>query len=100
MAPNEFINKGILTLGHYNRGEAPYPNKVYFWNYNNQALKSRLQNPFSGDYCPKGIKRDIPNRRKMIDIVSEDNLFKRGLFVEWITKEVGKLCSNDFAIIG
>lgn len=90
MTPNEFINKSILTLEHYNRGEVPYPNKIYFWNYNNQ-----LQNPFSGDYCPKSIKRDILNRRKMIDIVSEDNHFKRGFFVEWITKEVEKLCSND-----
>ena len=35
----------------------------------------------------------------MIDIVSEDDHFKRGFFVEWITKEVEELSSNDFAII-
>lgn len=35
----------------------------------------------------------------MIDIVSEDDHFKQGFFVEWITKEVEELCSNDFAII-
>lgn len=99
MTPNEFINKSVLTLEHYNRGEVPYPNKIYFWNYNNQVLKSQLQNPFSGHYCPKSIKRDILNRRKMIDIVSEDDHFKRGFFVEWIAKEVEELCSNDFAII-
>ena len=46
MTPNEFINKSVLTLEHYNRGEVPYPNKIYFWNYNNQVLKSQLQNPF------------------------------------------------------
>lgn len=99
MTPGEFVNKYTLALEHYNRGEILFPNKIYFWNYDNQALKSRLRNPFSGDYCPKSIEKDILNRRKMIDVVSEDDHFKRGFFIEWVTKEVEELCSNEFMII-
>ena len=99
MAPGEFVNKYTLALEHYNRGEILFPNKIYFWNYGNQALKSRLRNPFSGGYCPKSIEKDILNRRKMIDVVSGDGHFKRGFFIEWVTKEVEELCSNEFMVI-
>ena len=99
MTPGEFVNKYTLVLEHYNRGKVLYPNKIYFWNYNNQVTKTQLQNPFSGDYCPKSISKDISNRRKMIDIIHEDNHFKRGFFIEWVTKEVEELCSNDFVVI-
>lgn len=99
MTPGKFVNKYTLALEHYNRGEILFPNKIYFWNYDNQALKSRLRNPFSGDYCSKSIEKDILNRRKMIDVVSEDDHFKRGFFIEWVTKEVEELCSNEFMII-
>lgn len=99
MTLGEFVYKYTLALEHYNRGEILFPNKIYFWNYDNQALKSRLRNPFSGDYCPKSIEKDILNRRKMIDVVSEDDHFKRGFFIEWVTKEVEELCSNEFMII-
>lgn len=88
MTPAEFVNKYTLALEYHNKGKILFPNKIYFWNYDNQALKSRLRNPFSGDYCPKSIERDILNRRKMIDVVSEDDHFKRGFFIEWVTKEV------------
>lgn len=99
MTPGEFVYKYTLALEHYNRGEILFPNKIYFWNYDNQALKSRLRNPFSGDYCSKSIEKDILNRRKMIDVVNEDDHFKRGFFIEWVTKEVEELCSNEFMII-
>lgn len=99
MTPAEFVNKYTLALEYHNKGKILFPNKIYFWNYDNQALKSRLRNPFSGDYCPKSIERDILNRRKMIDVVSEDDHFKRGFFIEWVTKEVEELCSNEFMII-
>lgn len=99
MTPGEFVSKYALALEHYNRGEILFPDKIYFWNYDNQALKSRLRNPFSGDYCSKSIEKDILNRRKMIDAVSEDDHFKRGFFIEWAAEEVEELCSNEFMII-